>query len=141
MEGTNLGEIKNIIGHERVLETSLQACVDSVGISLLCDWDVFAFVYRHVTSLTSADQIARLVGYDSRVVGTALDRLERQNLIERSRPSRGVRLYRVLNSKDVEHQKCLRELVALSESRTGRLELAKRLNPVRADLPQGGPSA
>ena len=101
-----------------------------MGISLLCDWDVFAFVYRHVTSLTSADHIARLVGYESKVVGAALDRLERQKLIERSRPSRGVRLYRVLTSKDGEHRRCLRELVTLSESRAGRLELAKRLRPV-----------
>jgi DNA-binding MarR family transcriptional regulator len=115
-----------------MLESSLQSCVDSMGISLLCDWDVFAFVYRHVTSLTSADQIARLVGYESRVVGGALDRLERQQLIERSRLSRGVRLYRVLNSKDVEHRRCLRELLTLSESRAGRLELAKRL-PVQPD--------
>jgi DNA-binding MarR family transcriptional regulator len=104
-----------------------------VGISLLCDWDVFAFVYRHVTSLTSADHIARLVGYESKIVGRALDRLERQKLIERSRPSRGVRLYRVLASKDVEHRSCLRELLTLSESRAGRLELAKRLSPVRSE--------
>jgi DNA-binding MarR family transcriptional regulator len=116
------------------LELSLQSCVDNVGVSLLCDWDVFTFVYRHVTSLTSADQIARLIGYESGVVGGALDRLERQKLIERSRPSRGVRLYSVLNSKDVEHRCCLRKLVILSESRAGRLELAKRLKPARSDL-------
>jgi DNA-binding MarR family transcriptional regulator len=116
------------------LELSLQSCVDNVGVSLLCDWDVFTFVYRHVTSLTSADQIARLIGYESGVVGGALDRLERQKLIERSRPSRGVRLYSVLNSNDVEHRCCLRKLVILSESRAGRLELAKRLKPARSDL-------
>jgi DNA-binding MarR family transcriptional regulator len=115
------------------LELSLQSCVDNVGVSLLCDWDVFTFVYRHVTSLTSADQIARLIGYESGVVGGALDRLERQKLIERSRPSRGVRLYSV-KSKDVEHRCCLRKLVILSESRAGRLELAKRLKPARSDL-------
>jgi DNA-binding MarR family transcriptional regulator len=129
-----LGDVKIIIERNRTLESSLQSCVDSVGISLLCDWDVFAFVYRHVTSLTSADHIARLVGYESRIVGRALDRLERQKLIERSRPSRGVRLYRVLASKDVEHRRCLRELLTLSESRVGRLELAKRLSPVRSGL-------
>jgi DNA-binding MarR family transcriptional regulator len=124
-----------------MLESSLESCVDSVGISLLCDWDVFAFVYRHVTSLTSADHIARLVGYESKIVGRALDRLERQKLIERSRPSRGVRLYRALASKDVEHQSCLRELLTLSESRVGRLELAKRLSPVRSELVLEAPSA
>jgi DNA-binding MarR family transcriptional regulator len=114
-------------------ETSVQRCVDGVGISSLCDWDVFAFVYRHVTSLISTEHIARLVGYKSKVVGGALDRLERQKLIERSRPSRGVRLYRVLDSKDAERRRCLKELVILSESRAGRLELVKRLSPVRSD--------
>jgi DNA-binding MarR family transcriptional regulator len=133
--------VKDIMERERTLETLLQSCVDSVGISLLCDWDVFAFVYRHVTSLTSADQIARLVGYESKVVGGALDRLERQKLIERSRPSRGVRLYRVLTSKDIAHRRCLRELVTLSESRAGRLELAKRLSPIRFEWGREEPSA
>jgi DNA-binding transcriptional ArsR family regulator len=136
-----LGGVTLIVGRERVLESVLQRCVDSVGISLLCDWDVFAFVYRHITSLTSADQIARLVGYESRVVGGALDRLERHKLIERSRPSRGVRFYRVLDSEDAEHRHCLRELITLSESRTGRLELARRLNPARSDSVREEPSA
>jgi DNA-binding transcriptional ArsR family regulator len=121
-----------IIDRTHTVESSLQRCVHNVGISLLCDWDVFTFVYRHVTSLTTADQIARLVGYESGIVGGALDRLESHKLIERSRPSRGVRLYRVLNSMDVEHQRCLLELVTLSESRVGRLELARQLRPVRS---------
>ena len=116
---------------EKTVGSSLQSCIDKVGISLLCDWDVFAFVYRHVTSLISADQIARLTGYESGVVGSALDRLELQNLIERSRFSRGVRIYRVLDSKDVEHRRCLKELLTLSESRAGRLALAKRLKSDR----------
>ena len=135
-----MGDVKIVIERERTLESSLRRCVNRVGISLLCDWDVFAFVYRHVTSLTSADHIARLVGYESKVVGGALDRLERQKLIERSRPSRGVRLYRVLASEDAEHQSCLRELLTLSESRTGRLELAKRLSIARSDLVREVPS-
>jgi DNA-binding MarR family transcriptional regulator len=129
-----------ILERERMLACPLQSCTDSVGISLLCDWDVFAFVYRHVTSLTSADHIARLVGYESKVVGRALDRLESQKLIERSRPSRGVRFYRVLTSRDVEHRRCLRELVTLSESRAGRLELAKRLSPARSGWVREEPS-
>jgi DNA-binding MarR family transcriptional regulator len=127
------GERKLNSEREQMQESSLQSCVDSVGISLLSDWDVLAFVYRHATSLTSADQIARLIGYESRVVGGALDRLEHQKLIERSRPSRGVRLYRVLDSKDVGHRRCLQEFFTLSESRAGRLQLVRRLKPVRSD--------
>jgi DNA-binding MarR family transcriptional regulator len=68
-----------------------------MGISLLSEWDVLAFVYRHGASLTTADQIARLIGYESAVVSDALDRLEREKLIERSRPSQGVRLLPNLN--------------------------------------------
>ena len=73
--------------------------------------------------------------------GGALDRLESQKLIERSRPSRGVRLYRVANSKDFQHQRCLQELLTLSESRAGRLELAKQLSVLfRRDLGDDKPS-
>jgi hypothetical protein len=134
-------QVKTMIERERTLESSLQRCMDSVGISLLCDWDVFAFLYRHAISLTSADQIARLVGYESGVVCGALDRLERQNLIERSRPSRGLRLYCVLNSKDVDHGRHLQELIILSESRAGRLELAKRLQLAPSNWTPMDPSA
>jgi DNA-binding MarR family transcriptional regulator len=132
-KGGNYCERESLITkHEHTLESSLQVCVDKVGITLLCDWDILAFVYRHVTSLTSAEHIARLIGYESGVVGAALGRLDRQNLIERSRLSRGVRLYQVLNSNDVELRRCLQELVALAETRAGRLELAKRLKSSRA---------
>jgi DNA-binding MarR family transcriptional regulator len=129
MWATTPSEGSLITEHAHTLESSLQRCVVNVGISLLCDWDVFAFVYRHVTSLITAEQIARLVGYESAVVSSALDRLENQKLIECSRPSRGVRLYRVLSLKDAEHQRCLHELVTLSGSRAGRLELVRYLSP------------
>jgi DNA-binding MarR family transcriptional regulator len=57
-------------------ELSVQSCLEGIGIFLLSDWDVLVFVYRHGASLTSTDQIARLLGYQSAVVGGALDRLE-----------------------------------------------------------------
>jgi hypothetical protein len=125
--GTDAKRGIHIIEQEWTLETSLESCFANVGISLLCDWDVFAFLHRHVTSLTRGDQIARLVGYESDVVGEALDRLEYQKLIGSSRTSSGVRLYRVLAPKDVERRGYLNKLVTLSESRAGRLELTKRL--------------
>lgn len=140
-EATALGKVESITEHGRPPEFSLRCSLDDVGISLLCDWDVFVFVYRHVVSLTSAEQIARLVGYESNVVGSALDRLERQKLIERSRPSRGVRLYRVLDLKDSDHRRRLRELVTQSESRPRRLELAKQLNPVQRECVPEEPSS
>jgi len=100
-----------------------------MGISLLSEWDVLAFVYRHGASLASSDQIARLIGYESMVVRAALDHLEGENLIERSRPSKGVRFYRILASEDAGRQRCFQQIVSLLETRVGRLLLAKRLKP------------
>jgi hypothetical protein len=77
-----------------------------------------------------------LVGYESILVGARLT-LESQKLIERSQSCRGVHLYRVINSKDVEHQRCLQELVSLSESRAGQFELVKQLSPVLSGTVSG----
>jgi hypothetical protein len=81
----------------------------------------------------SADKIARLIGYPSVIVSDVLDRLEREKLIECSRPSRGVRFFRILTSMDSRHWLYLRQLVSLSESRAGRLQLAERLKAPLSD--------
>jgi DNA-binding MarR family transcriptional regulator len=112
------------------MELSVHNCLVGVGISLLSEWDVLIFVYRHGVSLTSAEQIARLIGYDITVVSDVLDRLEREKLIERSRPSQGVCFYRIPVAMDAGHRRCLRHLITLSESRAGRLRLAERLKAV-----------
>jgi DNA-binding MarR family transcriptional regulator len=125
-----------IIGREELLERSVQSCLESVGIGLLCEWDVLAFVYRHGASLASVDQIARLIGYESTVVDGALERLEREKLIERSRPSQGAHLCRIPASTDAQRQRCLQQLLSLSETRAGRLLLARLLRPVRTSLGQ-----
>lgn len=117
------------MGRGKPSESPVQTCLDSMGIARLSEWDVLAFVYRHGASLASSDQIARLIGYESTVVRAALDLLESQNLIERSRPSKGVRFYRILASTDAGRQRCLQQIVSLSETRIGRLLLAKRLQP------------
>ena len=121
------------MGRGKPLESTVQACLDSLGISLLSEWDVLSFVCRHGASLASSDQIARLIGYESTVVRDALDRLESKNLIERSRPSNGVRFYRILASTDAGRQRCLQQIVSVSETRAGRLLLAKRLKPDRSN--------
>jgi DNA-binding MarR family transcriptional regulator len=118
---------------EEALELSIQSCLESLSISLLSEWDVLAFVYRHGASLTTADEVAGLIGYEGMVVDDALDRLERERLIERSRPSQGVRIYRIITPTDAGRRRCLQRLVSLSESRAGRLLLAKRLEPVRSE--------
>jgi hypothetical protein len=124
------------MAQEQSLELSVDQCLESVGISQLSDWDVLAFVYRHGVSLTSADQIARLVGYESTVVGRALDRLERGKFINRSRPSRGVRFYRTVAPTDCHRGRCLGYLVGLLESRAGRLAVTKLLKSTRPQSQQ-----
>jgi DNA-binding transcriptional MocR family regulator len=110
------------------LENSVQGCLESIGISLISEWDMLAFVYRHGPSLTSTEQIAKLIGYESGTVGAALARLEGQKLIERLGPTKGVRLHKM--RAHAGHQRCLLRLVSLSESRAGRLLLKKILKPV-----------
>jgi DNA-binding MarR family transcriptional regulator len=117
------------MGRGKPRELPVQSCLDSMGISLLSDWDVLAFVYRHGAILASADQMARFIGYESTVVTAALGRLEGENLIERSRRSDGVRFYRIVASTDAGRQRCLQQIISLSETRIGRLLLAKQLKP------------
>jgi DNA-binding MarR family transcriptional regulator len=122
-----------IIAGEYPPEPSIQCCLESMGIFLLSEWDVLAFVHRHGTSLTSAQHISQLIGYDISAVVGALDRLERENLIHRSRTSEGVRFYRILDSTDAGRRGCLEQLVSLSESRAGRLLLTKQLRAARSE--------
>jgi DNA-binding transcriptional MocR family regulator len=123
------GHIAQSVEREREPELSVQSCLEGVGISLLSEWDVLAFVYRHGASLTSVEQIARLIGYESTVVAAAIDRLECEKLIERSRPSRGVQFYRVPASMDTRHRPCFQQLLSLSAGPAGRRMLAERLKP------------
>ena len=121
-------------------ELPVQSCLDSMGVSLLSEWDVLAFVYRHAASLASIDQIASLIGYESTVVRAALDRLQSLNLIERSRLSEGVRFYRMLALADAARQRRLEEIVKLSETRVGRLLLAKTIEARRFESGREGQS-
>jgi hypothetical protein len=43
--------------------------LESIGISLISEWGMLAFVYRHGPSLTSTEQIAKLIGYENGAVG------------------------------------------------------------------------
>jgi DNA-binding MarR family transcriptional regulator len=112
------------------VEPEIQDCLRAIGISLLSDWDLLTFVYRHGPSLTTTGHISKLVGYEKTVVDAALDRLEREMLIERVGGPRGARLHRMSTSKDVQHRDYLQQVTALSESRDGRLLVVKLLKPV-----------
>jgi predicted transcriptional regulator of viral defense system len=109
------------------MELSVQSCLDGTGILQLSEWDVLIFVYRRGASLISTDQVARLIGYDKKVVSDVLDRLERGKLIERSLPCRGVCFYRIPASTGAGQRCCFQQIISLSKSRDGRLLLTKRL--------------
>jgi DNA-binding MarR family transcriptional regulator len=115
------------------LKLSVSHCLDALGISLLSEWDVLAFVHRHGISLTNAEQISRLLGYEDSVVESALDRLERGTLIRSSRPSQGVRFYRLMAVTEPGRKRSLEHLIDLSETRDGRLLLREQLNSIPSE--------
>jgi MarR family len=113
---------------EKSAASMVQKCLEELGISSLCDWDVLVFLYRHHASLVSAEQIGRLLGYPSKLVGQSLDTLESLKLVQRSRASQGVRLYQFVYSQIyLPPEGCFQQLMALGENRAGRLLLAKEL--------------
>ena len=103
----------------------VEGWLERLNLAELADWDVLVFLYRHRTSLASADQIARLVGYTSGVVADALDQLESRKLVKRSRASQGVHLYQFSDSTDPDDS--FHQLVKLTQSRSGRLLVIKKL--------------
>ena len=116
-----------IIDREGNLEPSLQGCLNGLGISRLCELDVLIFMYRHSLILARSEQIASLVGHELTAVGCALQQLEREKLIKRSRSSQEVFLFRFLALEDAERKYCLRQLISLLESRVGRVTAVSEL--------------
>ena len=98
-----------------------------LGVSLLSEWDALVFFYRHGATLISTAQMVRLLGGDTASVSRALDRLESLWLIQRSRGSQGVRLYRFAVFTDPLRQSSFKELMSLAEKPNGRLLLLKHL--------------
>lgn len=102
--------------------------LEALHIRHLAEWDVLAFIYRHGTNLSSADHIARLLGYGKAVVGAALDSLTSTGLVKRSRNSHGARLYQIAaDISDDPRGRYLHELMKLAEERRGRIMLIRHL--------------
>ena len=100
----------------------------TLGITHLTEWDVLIFIRNHGTSLASAEKIAGLLGYTTAAVGTALDALTSAGLIQRSRNSHGVRLYRfAAGALDDSQRGSLEELMKLTGRREGRLRIIRSL--------------
>jgi hypothetical protein len=89
-------------------------------------WDMLVFLYRHQTSLVSAEHIARLIGYATGEVVAALEYLESLGFVERSRTSQGVRLYQFAAPTDTPPGDACHRLIRVADSRAMRLLLAKR---------------
>ena len=102
--------------------------LDALGIGRLAEWDVLAFIYLHGTSLASAEQISRLLGYNKAVVGAALESLTSTGLVQRSRNSHGIRLYRFTAAgPEDSRQRALEELIKVAKERRERLLLIRHL--------------
>jgi DNA-binding MarR family transcriptional regulator len=113
-------------------------CLNSLGISLLIDWEMLIFLHHHARILSTTEQIARLLGWDSECIGNALDRLESRELIKSSRESRGgARFYEAAVSMDAAVRNCFQQLLSLTRNRPGRLMLAKMLKPNALELLPG----
>jgi len=108
-------------------DLQIEGWLQTLGIDSLCQWDLLVFLYGHQASLVSAEHIARLLGYPTGDVVTALKTLESLGLVERSRVSQGVRLYQFTGRADPPRGDALDRLKTFAESRAVRLPLAKKL--------------
>src|SRR5436190_23952556 len=106
---------------ENVPDLVLEGWLRTLGIESLCQWDVLVFLYRHQSSLVSAEHIARFLGYAAAAVVAALDSLESSGLVARSRVSQGVRLYQVNAAVDLAIRDALEQLMTLVDNRTLRV--------------------
>jgi DNA-binding MarR family transcriptional regulator len=112
-------------------DLQVEGWLKTLGIESLCQWDVLVFLYRHPISLFGAEYLARLLGYASGPVVAALDVLEALRLVERSRVSQGVRLYRLTVPADPQRAAASERLFDMANSRVGRIALSKCLRAIR----------
>ena len=115
------------MAEENQPDLQVNGWLKTLGIETLCQWDVLVFLYRHQSSLVSAESIARFLGYATAEVVAALDSLESSGLVERSRVSQGVRLYQVTAPADPARRDALERLMTLADSHTVRMLLPRRL--------------
>jgi|SRR5271157_22268 len=108
-------------------DLQVECWLKTLGIESLCQWDVLVFLYRHQISLFGEEHLASLLGYASGPAVAALDALESLRLVERSRVSQGMRLYRFTVPADPQRGDASERLFALANSRAGRVVLSKKL--------------
>lgn len=102
--------------------------LSTLGIVNLAEWDVLAFIYSHGASLAGAEKIASLLGYTKVIVRSMLESLTGKGLVERSRASRSMRLYRpVIPAPGSPMRLALDNLLKVAEDRQGRLLITGQL--------------
>jgi DNA-binding MarR family transcriptional regulator len=123
-----------IIEPKKVNPDAIPGHFEILKIYHIAEWDVLAFLSQHGPTLASAEQIARLLGHSSITVGSALDLLAASGLVQRSRSSNGVRLYRFASSIASDSLRfSLRELMKVAKDRKGRLLFIRHLQQIAAE--------
>lgn len=105
----------------------IRGWLETLGINEICQLDVLVFLHHHRTALLSAEQMAGFMCHGSAAVVAALDHLESLRIVERSRLSQGARIYQVIPLPDGPRGRAFQELMALMESRAGRLAITEKL--------------
>jgi DNA-binding transcriptional ArsR family regulator len=118
-------------------DAEVGAWLKTLGVESLCAWDVLVFLYRHQSSLVSAEHIARLLGYATAPVVEALEVLESLGLVKRSREAQGARLYRLTGPTEPPDDEAFERLLDLAGHRAGRLLLSKQLRRGGRTSPEG----
>jgi DNA-binding MarR family transcriptional regulator len=121
--------------HDDTPDIDLTGDLQSLGITSLCQWDVMVFLHRHGDTLTGANHLARLLGYETALIVTAIEALEAAGLIMRSRVPQGARFYQFISPLDARSREVLERLLSFTSHRAGRLRLAKHLS--LGDQPAG----
>ena len=108
-------------------EILVECWLETLGIESLCQCEVLVFFHGHQMSLLVPAYLASLLGHEISLVSGALDILASLRLVERSRVSQGVRMYRFTVPADPQRRDASERLFALANSRAGRVVLSKKL--------------
>jgi hypothetical protein len=125
---------------EEAQDKLIKECLGCLGISSLYEWDVLFFLHRHGATITHNGELAQLVGYESRAVSDALDKLQDRGLVASSRPNSRSELHQVSVNTHPQYKSSFQQLIRVAASREGRLILARQLKVVaHSQVERGDP--
>lgn len=105
----------------------MDECLAIWEISLLEEWDLLVFLYRHRNSLLTVEQMSLLVGYSKRAFAKALIKFETAGLVRRSHSSQGIQFTQLVTEVDVARRDSFELLVSLFENSLVRARVAGKL--------------